>query len=371
MSALRGVALALALMPCAAPGAAWAEVSICNHTGEAVRLAAGYRGEDGQYYSVGWYEATPGRCATMLWQPLVEPYVFYRVNSSDFRGDGYAFCTEPDFFDIAGDDDCEARGLVTEDFRMVELEPGQQGAVLNIGPGWVPMAQADMPVIDLGRPFVPATPPPGTPPADAPLAGGPADGAVLASGLAEGANGQPFTLDGVFQGCDVAEGTAYCAFHAEGWKFFAWDGGPTPTAFLMQLAEIPMTTLITVSGDVISEGDISAEVAIREVRIHADDPLAGYRAAIQGDWVSEDDPLYHMTVFGMEGFESYDGEETGTRFLRVEAECPESAGTGPVLITTTVPGFETQCFLFQDGLPDRLVLAMAGQGGFVSFRRPD
>ena len=78
-----------------------------------------------------------------------------------------------------------------------------------------------------------------------------------------------------------------------------------------------------------------------------------------------------MTVFGMEGFESYDGEETGTRFLRVEAECPESAGTGPVLITTTVPGFETQCFLFQDGLPDRLVLAMAGQGGFVSFRRPD
>lgn len=366
MSAFRGGALALALLPWAAPGAALADVSICNHTGEAVRLAAGYRGEDGQYYSVGWYEAKPGLCARMLWQQLVEPYFFYRIDSSAFEGDGYAFCTEPEFFDIAGDGDCEARGLVTEDFRMVELEPGQQGAVLNLGPGWVPMTQADMPVIDLGRPFVPATPP-----ADAPPAGGPEGGTVLESGLAEGANGQPFTLEGVFQGCDVSEGTAYCAFHAEGWKFFAWDGGPTPTAFLMQLAEIPMTTRITVSGDVISEGDISAEVAIREVRIHEDDPLAGYRVAIQGDWVSGDDPLYRMTVFGMEAFESYDGEDTGTLFLQVADECPESAGTGPVLMSTTVPGFETRCFLFQDGLPDRLVLAMAGDGGFVTFLRPD
>jgi uncharacterized membrane protein len=366
MSGLRRVALALAFG--AGSGAALADISICNQTAGTITLAAGYRGEDGQYHSVGWYSAKPGLCTSMIYQPLADPYLFYRVDSPDFKGDGYAFCTEPDYFEITGDGDCEARGFVTQDFRMVDLGAARTNAVVNIGAGWVPMAQADLPVIDLSRPFTPV-PPPATQPQPQP--GGAPDGSVLASGLVEGANGQPFTLDGVFQGCDVADGTAYCAFHAEGWKFFAWDGGPNPTDFLMQLAEIPMTTAITVSGDVISEGDISAEVAIREVRLHDADPLAGLRVAIQGDWVSEDDPLYLMTVFGMEAFESYEGEATGTRFLRIEHDCPESAGTGPVLMTTTVPGFETQCFLIQDGLPDRLVLALAGQGGFVSFRRPE
>lgn len=341
-------------------GAARADLTICNQAAAPVRIAVGSL-EDGLYVSRGWTQIDPGGCAAPLYNDIAG-VVYYRIDAPEFVGDGYGFCTGAEDFYIEGDADCAARGYQLSDFKALEVPAGQTRLVVNLGPQGTIVPAPDLPVIDLARPFTPPQAPHPPPPA-----GGDRH---LVSGLVAGANGPEFLLDGVFQGCEVADGHAYCAFHAEGWKFFAYQGGPTPDAFLAQIDEIPMGSAITVAGDILSEGDISAEVALREVTVHAEDPFGAWRAAMQGDWVSADDPLYRMTVHGSEAFEFYAGAQTGVRFLRIAGDCPESAGMGPVLLTTELEQFETQCFLFQDGLPDRLVLALAGQGGFVSFVRP-
>ncbi|MCR8725823.1 DUF1036 domain-containing protein [Frigidibacter sp. ROC022] len=344
-------------------GAARAELTICNQTEAPMRVAIGSL-EGSAYVSRGWIEPSPGNCGDPSY-PEFNGYIYFHVDDPGFVGDGYGFCVDESWFYIEGDEDCEARGYRLANFKAVELTPGQSKLTLNIGAGGVVVPPPDLPVIDLSHPFTP----PGKPQGPVPPAPAGGDQRYV-SGLAEGANGPVFQLDGVFQGCETADGRAYCAFHAEGWKFFAYQGGPTPDAFLVQIENIPMGTPVTVAGDVVSEGDIFAEVALREVVAHAEDPFGDLRAAIQGDWMSSDDPLYRMTVYGSEAFEFYDGEQIGVRFLRIEAECDGSAGAGPVLLTTELEQFETQCFLFQDGLPDRMILALAGQGGFVSFERP-
>lgn len=336
------------------PGLAAAQcescVTVCNVDDRPLDIAFGLL-SGGQWSSWGITSLESGACNTMTAFEQGTGAAYF-IDDPAFVAGGQMLCVAGGDFWIEDQQSCPAQGGRLEGFRLLDFV--RDGRMLNLQADGTLVPMPRLPVLDLSRP-VPQAPP----------AGG-----AWESGLELGALGDWFELEGVFQGCGDSGGTYFCGFHAEGWKFFAYDGGPTPRVFLDRLAQgLAPGQTIRVRGDVLSQGDISAEVALVSVEA-IPDAFADLRAGIQGDWTSADDAQYRMTVSGSEIYEYYGAEQTGTRFLRLMDSCAESAGTGPVMVTTMVPGFETACFLLGDGLPSQLVLYPAGQGGAVIFVRP-
>jgi len=105
-----------------------ADFQICNES-EATRIVAIGYSENDQWVSEGWWHLDPGECATPITGDLTQRYIYYRADVEDtvqgvvFPGEGYMFCTSTDAFTIVGDQNCEARGYKTEDFREIDTGP--------------------------------------------------------------------------------------------------------------------------------------------------------------------------------------------------------------------------------------------------------
>ena len=112
-------AVLLATSLAASPARAGLE--ICNHTDVHRSVAIGYA-QDDDWVSEGWWNLDPGQCAIAVEGDLSQRYYYYRAEAEDgdFPGDDYTFCTKPGAFTITGDENCEDRGYVTEDFREID-----------------------------------------------------------------------------------------------------------------------------------------------------------------------------------------------------------------------------------------------------------
>jgi len=116
-----GVAGTLSLLTGLTTGPAWASLEICNGSSVHRSVAIGYSKDD-VWTSEGWWNLDPGQCATPVEGALEQRYYYYRAEAEDgsFPGDGYTFCTTTGSFTIVGDEDCESRGYVVEDFREID-----------------------------------------------------------------------------------------------------------------------------------------------------------------------------------------------------------------------------------------------------------
>ncbi|MBB4264451.1 DUF1036 domain-containing protein [Roseospira visakhapatnamensis] len=115
MAGVAALATSLATTP------ARAGLEICNQTSVHRSIAIGYS-QDDAWTSEGWWNLDPGQCATPVEDDLAQRYYYYRAEAEDgsFPGEGYSFCTVAGAFTIVGDEDCEDRGYVTEDFREID-----------------------------------------------------------------------------------------------------------------------------------------------------------------------------------------------------------------------------------------------------------
>ncbi len=97
------------------------QLRICNKTAEAVTVAVGYMHE-GEWTSMGWYEAKAGRCATPVSGTLRNRYYYVRAESGSGKtwGDNHTFCTHETAFTIRGDKGCRALGYDAERFFQID-----------------------------------------------------------------------------------------------------------------------------------------------------------------------------------------------------------------------------------------------------------
>ncbi len=109
-------------------------LEICNLTLETQSVSIGYEGDEG-FTSEGWWNVEPEACSKVIGTALTKQYYYYRaeVDGGDFDGDNAIFCTTPKAYTIVGDQNCEARGYVSEDFAELNVGVGTTGYRHSIG----------------------------------------------------------------------------------------------------------------------------------------------------------------------------------------------------------------------------------------------
>lgn len=352
------VAGALALAVC--PAAAMAGLEICNETGVQQSVSIGYK-KGGDWVSEGWWNIAPGACAEPVGGALTNRYYYYRTSAAGqvFAGDGYSFCTQGDAFTIVGDTECEARGYHTADFAVIDTGETAKRFSFKLAALAAGKDSAAKGKSAQGAAQAAVQP--------AAVAGG-----VMRSGLSRGVHGEPFTDRLMFQGCDFYDGFEACAFIANGWKYFAEYDEPTPRSFLAGLEALPINTPMQVTGDLTGYGDSTAQLAVSEIELLTGrDPYAGLRQAMQGNWVSADDANETLYIQGAEMHSYHQQGYVDTMYLDVKADCPDSAGAGPVLIQTSVQYRDSYCYLIDNLAGGWMDLILMGHEARISYRKVD
>ena len=340
---LAGVIGALTVTP------AQAGLTICNETGKGLSIAIGYKsGED--WMSEGWWNVDAGACRSVVDGDLPNRHYYYADANGRINGDGYLFCTRREAFTIRGDADCDERGYDRTDFAHLDTGETAVDFTLTINAsagGQIADAPADAGASD-------ALPPSGT-------------------------YGEPFTVSGTLNGCDRIDGLLSCQIEVEGWLYVAYEDNRNLVSTLDYLDGLPPGIAVALSGDMVSFGDISADVVIRSVEL-LDAPAASggfdpddVSATIAGWWVSADDANYEIGfVDAVTMEEYYAGADTGVRDYFISDACPDAAPTGtPHLVTVDRATSEQFCYEVLDYGPEELVLMYLPRGNILEFWRGD
>lgn len=185
--------------------------------------------------------------------------------------------------------------------------------------------------------------------------------------------GSQQSWNGLFQGCDSVDGVEHCAFHVNGWKFYTYQDGPTPSALLDTLYSLPINTPLRLRGSLLEVGDITASLQLSAVELGVfADPQADLRSRLQGRWMSMDDPLSEIEIMGSEIRNMYNGSFLDLEFLQLADQCPDAPpGAGPLLIITTPEDHQSpRCFGLNTVSETRLELSYMGRGNTLRYRRP-
>lgn len=331
---------------------AFAKFEVCNSAPSDQTVAIAYR-SDGDWVSEGWWTIAQGDCKTLVGSDLKSRYFYYRatVSGGSFTGENYYFCTDKNAFTIQGKADCESRGYASEAFSEIDTGDNTAFKLTLVDPN-----------------------PPAAKNSNAPKANQKADATPKVSGPVSGALGEPFSVNGMFQGCETYDGQFQCAFHADGYKWYAFGGAGTPQNVMAALRTYEVGQLISVSGDILNYGDISVESAVYDVRSRTnsteeDNTLSG----LQGWWRSMDDRSSTMQIFGSEVYDYYDNEGVLEQYIRYADTCPSAPGLpGPFLIMFAPENYDDPLCYTIEGW-DAIVLQLGYVGGagsgLLSFER--
>ena len=128
-------ALAVGLL--ALPGAAHADLKLCNATSSRIGIAIGY--QDGKGWATeGWWNVSSQTCETLLKGTLSGR--FYYVHAVDYdRGGEWAgtnnMCTTDKTFTIRGNQDCQKRGYKRTGFFEVDTNDAKDWTIRLTDPG--------------------------------------------------------------------------------------------------------------------------------------------------------------------------------------------------------------------------------------------
>lgn len=329
------VALALALL---APPPALADgLTVCNETGARATVALGYR-DDGKWVSEGWWGIDPGACREVRSGPLTLSHYYIRPTSAEMSWDlpAYMFCTDGEAFTIVGDENCVARGYRRERFDEIEIAEGVTSFTYTLTGPSTP-APATQEFTD------PNAPPRGT-------------------------YGEPYTVSGLLSNCEVTDAHVQCEMHAPPWRYVASVRSDGDLGLLDRMMDMPPNTPVTWGGDMMGYGGRTAEVTVTTLRLEGEDPHAATRAALQGSWISVEDPNYRLIVWGGWFEEWYEGVTTDARMIEIAETCAGARAPGTYLIAHGLTEDEPErCFSIEEAGPDLLELWPVGTMGPLIF----
>jgi uncharacterized membrane protein len=118
-----GLAILAAGAMIAMPQSAKAWYDICNKSSYHAYAAFGYH-DGAAWVSEGWWDLSPGECATVYDGTLLNRkyYVYAESYAQDYYWSGsYPFCASDDGFTIVGDTNCKSRGYYEISFFEVDV----------------------------------------------------------------------------------------------------------------------------------------------------------------------------------------------------------------------------------------------------------
>lgn len=203
-------------------------------------------------------------------------------------------------------------------------------------------------------------------------------GLALALGLggAGAAQAEPLDETGYFTGCflDDASGADVCEVVASGFRFYASPDGGSDPAVMQALMDLPMLSAVTITGEILSMGDLTAEVRLQSVTPVADDLLQGTVQAIQGDWRPEgEETPFYITINGLDWTEMQD-EPLASYLISAGTTCADGVEPGgPALVLYEMGGSPDAAACWQVEYVDDKTLQLRdfmGDQGQVVFTRP-
>lgn len=339
-------------------GQAEAGLTLCNDGAARASVAIAYAA-DGVWTSEGWWGIEPGACAVAQAGDLQQRHYYYTLSGdAAFAGEGFRFCTKPGAFTLTGaDGDCAALAADSRAFSHIDTGPEATDFTFRI-PAATRAKQADaaQPAFD-----------------DIPAQAEDVPGLMAAAAIPSferGQSGEPFLVNAVLQGCGPTEGGEGCTFYAEGLRWIAYASGQSNPAAMEAMAALPVGAALMVSGDMIFFGDITVEAAIAALE-PGDDAFAAQRAAMQGEWVSAEDPQSRVQIIGSEWTSIYGDELLAVAVMTLSVRCGEAEGE--VLLGQLRMGYDPsdlQCYevLSVDG--ERMELSYLPRGNTLVYVRP-
>ena len=331
---------------------AHAKLEVCNETELRRDVAIGYK-KDGEWTSEGWWILDIGECKSVIKEELTSTFYYYRAvnKGKEFDPGKYSFCTQTEVFTIVGDENCESRGFDKSFFRELKLAKGTLGFRLTLN---------NENVYDEGRPTAKVEPAPK--PAPEPEIAAP------------GKYGEPYTIVGIFRGCNTDSGPYLCLFESDGWRYSVGDDGKTPKSLINEMANFKLNNNYQIEGDIMSFGDITAEVTVRrysEVALSADQKLMN---SLVGDWRSVDDPKSVMRFTSdFRKWDEYDGDFEGEGEVSFTKECDDASvlvsGETLIQINDANSPEDIYCYGIINISDDSLVLMFLPRGNFLEYEK--
>ena len=345
----------LAAMAAFCATSAHAGLTFCNDGAAERRVAIAYS-DNGVWTSEGWWKVPGSDCTVVVAGDLTRQHYYYHapVNGAFNQGE-HSFCVSDKAFTLPGaDGDCAALGAEKQRFSHIDTGKTAKDFVFTL---------IEEAVTEVAPEAVPEPEPES-------VAAPQEDSAAVAS-FAPGTHGEPFTVNALTQGCETRDEGAFCFFVAEGFRWVATQGGPSNPAVLAQLTAMSVNTPLIVTGDVVSYGDITADVVISRIEPGTPDAWAGLRDGMQGLWVSVDDPLSVIDIYGSQQTSLYDGEIMEEALATWADACPGGENIGPVMFTQLMGGdpMDVSCMAILEVTADRMDLSYVGRGNTLSYTR--
>lgn len=188
-----------------------------------------------------------------------------------------------------------------------------------------------------------------------------------------GSLGEDYRDLGYVQGCTDTGELPGCTIISGGSQFVATADGPTPADVMAQMRDMPKLGWVEFRGDLLETFDSYSTIALGTVAVAgAPDPYADIVAAMQGRWVSAEDPLATVEVDGLIWSDSYDGAEVARSVVFVGEDCAQGPIGGPVveLFQTGSAEMDSLCYSVVGIADDRMELVYTARGNTLVFARP-
>ena len=346
---------AVAALVSLTPVTASAGLEICNETSVKHTVAVGYKdGED--WVSEGWWNISPGSCATPLQDDLKSRFYYYRTVASgrDFQDDNIAFCTVDKVFTIVGDDDCTARGYEQSLFAKIDTGSTAKHFIFTITDTGTAPAPTPQPA-----PIPAPTPQPTQTPAPT----------TDTSSTEPGTYGRVFVASANLQECLNSDDEAYCSFFSDAGKFFVADDGRTPSNIFASLRSLELGSPITIEGDIVAVYDHSSEIVLRSVTTRAWSAADIMIDKMQGQWYAVDDADAQFTISGLERLNTNNGAITSTDYLSVQDSCTGFEDNEAYLYAREVGTGKSLCYVIETVDDLNMILTSLPNGNRLKYRK--
>lgn len=187
-----------------------------------------------------------------------------------------------------------------------------------------------------------------------------------------GSLGDAYRDFGYVQGCTEGGELPGCTIVAGGSRFVAPEGGQTPPDVVALLQALPVLTYVEFRGDILNVYDSFAEIALGAVIEAGSDPYTKTLRAMQGTWVSVDDPQAMVRVDGLMWTDVYGGEELSQSVMSFAPACSDgSEGDGAVMELFSIPPQDMPAMCYSDLYlePARMEMSYMGRGNTLAFTR--
>lgn len=309
-------------------GLASAGLDFCNETSATRSVAIAYS-ENKRWTSEGWWIVKSGECKTVVKGELKQRYYYYRATARgvSFEGAGFFFCTDPKPFTIIGDEDCKGRGHDRLNFRKIDTGKSAKSFKLAL------TGKASSPKVN-----------------------------------APGTFGEPATVTGTFRGCRAQYDTEFCEIEGREWVYVVPRDKRTPAGLYQTLEALAVGRSVTIEGDVVGYGDVTADIVARTVTPGAAQSASQSRnALLQGAWRSLDDGQSQIRFDSGNYFSYYEGDllESGT--YAFSGTC--GVGSAPSLVVTIAGDPEPLCYGFVSLDGEKLEMIYVASGNMLSYQR--